>query len=432
MPFLTDLDSRAEIKGSRDPLGLVPVWSRFGRKVVGNLSTVSNSVRGFTTLLLGYYFAEEAREAAHDQKATLDTFLKFEQLASYSRLHCLEDRGFRGVERVAKRLSESRKVTLGTDTNSQILSNQKIYGIWGLFSVPARASGILQTNSPTLSPHARAFVEKTYIAPLKRNGGKVTRQIADMLRRTKADLFVGGRDAALVKAIAELHTPALTAAEVNFYHHHLVNGGDTDSTDGCQPELARLLRTCPSDTAFGVAELRAVIKAAGKAGGNHALADRLEQIRILESLLIPMTMAFSFMLSRNRQTLQTIAGEIRGVWGKQLAHVDPTSVEALRPSLLAAFQQNDGAADRFIFIAKALAGGEYTTVLEHLLAHNLHVMQERNGSQPWAHLTNGKLDVRYHDETTRILSGDELPELWRNTYFINSLHQVVVSVGAAA
>ena len=56
-PFLTDLDSRAAVKGSRDPLGIQQIWTRLGRHVVGNLTTVSDSVRDFTTMLLGYYFA---------------------------------------------------------------------------------------------------------------------------------------------------------------------------------------------------------------------------------------------------------------------------------------------------------------------------------------------------------------------------------------
>ena len=42
-PFLTDLDSRAAIKGSRDPIGVQPIWARLGREVVGNLTTVSTS-----------------------------------------------------------------------------------------------------------------------------------------------------------------------------------------------------------------------------------------------------------------------------------------------------------------------------------------------------------------------------------------------------
>src|SRR3989442_15950904 len=32
-PFLTDLDSRAAVKGSRDPLGIQQIWTRLGRHV---------------------------------------------------------------------------------------------------------------------------------------------------------------------------------------------------------------------------------------------------------------------------------------------------------------------------------------------------------------------------------------------------------------
>jgi hypothetical protein len=46
--FFTAEDERARIRGSVDPLGLLPVWSAFGRDIVGNLTTVSNSVRGFS------------------------------------------------------------------------------------------------------------------------------------------------------------------------------------------------------------------------------------------------------------------------------------------------------------------------------------------------------------------------------------------------
>jgi hypothetical protein len=53
VPFLTALDSRAAVKGSSDPLGIQPIWTRLGRQVIGNLTTASNSVRDFTTLILG-------------------------------------------------------------------------------------------------------------------------------------------------------------------------------------------------------------------------------------------------------------------------------------------------------------------------------------------------------------------------------------------
>ena len=63
MHFLTAIDPRAAIKGSRDPLGLQPIWTSLGRKLVGNLTTVTTSTRGFTTLILGLYFADELTSA---------------------------------------------------------------------------------------------------------------------------------------------------------------------------------------------------------------------------------------------------------------------------------------------------------------------------------------------------------------------------------
>jgi hypothetical protein len=47
------MDSRAEVKGSVDPLGQLTIWSRFGRAIVGNLTTVANSARDFGVLLMG-------------------------------------------------------------------------------------------------------------------------------------------------------------------------------------------------------------------------------------------------------------------------------------------------------------------------------------------------------------------------------------------
>ena len=83
-PFLTDLDSRAAVKGSRDPLGIQSIWTRLGRHVVGNLTTVSDSIRDFTTLLLGYYFAERLSNES-GPGSELAVFLRWEQLAAYAR-----------------------------------------------------------------------------------------------------------------------------------------------------------------------------------------------------------------------------------------------------------------------------------------------------------------------------------------------------------
>src|SRR5436190_18237187 len=83
-PFFTELDPQAAVKGSRDPLGVQPIWARLGRHVVGNLTTVTQSIRGFTTVIFGYYFAERVANE-EDGDGDLAVFLRWEQLAAYAR-----------------------------------------------------------------------------------------------------------------------------------------------------------------------------------------------------------------------------------------------------------------------------------------------------------------------------------------------------------
>ncbi len=62
---------------ARAAVGFQPIWTRLGRQVIQNLTTVTTSVRGFTTLLLGLYFAEQAVEQRRADEANFsDLFLK--------------------------------------------------------------------------------------------------------------------------------------------------------------------------------------------------------------------------------------------------------------------------------------------------------------------------------------------------------------------
>jgi len=84
--FFTQEDPNAKIKGSRDPLGAQPIWTAFGRHVVTNLTTQTNSGRGFTILLLGRHLAEQAIEGGKiGRELALDAFLRFEQIGAYVR-----------------------------------------------------------------------------------------------------------------------------------------------------------------------------------------------------------------------------------------------------------------------------------------------------------------------------------------------------------
>ena len=431
-PFLTDLDSRAAIKGSRDPLGLVPLWSRFGRTVVGNLTTASGSLRGFTTLLLGHWLAERVQERdGREAESTLELFLKFEQLAGYVRVHLNDDAELRGIDRVRLNLSTSRgaKVPIGAEQERQILANQRTYGIWGLYSTPAASSGLLVPGEYTLTPEARRFVEQHYIPRLSAEGVREGRAVVELLRRRTAEVHLEGRDSALAKGLAKLLAPKLTAAEREFYDFHLVRGGPADQTAGRQALLADLLAELP-DSWFGFEELRHVITRARKRPDGEPLAERLLDIEHLESVIVPLDNAFLHLLAREGQPIEKVASELADQWGKRLKHIVPETIRARHAQVADAYGGEGKPADRLAEAAEALAEGDYETVLRLLLAHNTFVMKAR-GSDPWARLERGKISVQYRDESGRLIPGDELADWWQSTYFINSLHGIVRAVRGA-
>ena len=243
MPFLTDLDSRAAIKGSRDPLGVQAIWTRMGRHVVGNLTTVSTSVRDFTVTMLGYYFAERVAEES-GASDDLNVFLRWEQLAAYARGGRNNDWAFRGTERTKKNWNASDRIRLGADSGSLILSDQKTYGLWGLYSVPARSSGLVEGSPTRLTAEARQFVEENYLPALD---GKAMQRagrlwsISSRSDRSSFDLRIGTECCSMLWP--RVCAGNSVAAERSFYVRHLIEGGPTDSTQGGQRLLADAMKT---------------------------------------------------------------------------------------------------------------------------------------------------------------------------------------------
>ena len=242
MPFLTDLDSRAAIKGSRDPLGVQSIWTRMGRHVVGNLTTVSTSVRDFTVTMLGYYFAERVAEetAVSDD---LNVFLRWEQLAAYARGGGNNDWEFRGTERTKKNWNSADRVRLGADSGSFILSDQKTYGLWGLYSVPSRSSGLVDGSPTRLTAAGRQFVEENYLPILDGKAMARGKELVDILAKRSVELRPKDRDRVLFGSVAKVLRRKFTSAERSLYVRHLIEGGPRDSTQGGQRLLADAMKT---------------------------------------------------------------------------------------------------------------------------------------------------------------------------------------------
>lgn len=426
-PFFTDIDSRIAVKGSRDPLGIQPLWTRLGRHVVGNLTTVSTSIRDFTTHMLGLWFVEQVAAIAPKQ-SEVETFLKWEQLAAYARVGVNKEGSIRGIERVERTLKDNSKIVISSDRTNQILADQKIYGLWGLYTGPARVSGFVEPNQARLTPKTRTFVEHTYIAKLAQHGFRDGAEIVRRLAESSIRIDLHGRDGPLMQAIAVLLKSRVLVAERTFYEEHLVWGGPHDATTGRQRELAEFFRQSPFNDKDFVFTPQAMVELAKRArkldGASSRLAYHLDRIRHCESVVAPAAMLFSYLLPRDNSTIDETATAMRSAVGPVVTTIQPAAIAELEKELGSAWGDVE-VGKRWTCLAELLCAGDYAQVIRVLLHQNAFVMKNRGGAA-WIEERNGRLSVRFRAESGHLPKAEELPTLWTFPYFLGSLRHVAL------
>ena len=422
-PFLTDLDSRAAVKGSRDPLGIQALWTGLGRHVVGNLTTGSISVRDFTITLLGYYFAGKVSEITGPGRE-LATFLKWEQLAAYVRAEINDDWVFRGTERVGTRLSESTRVTLSADRNDQILGNQKIYGLWGLYTVPSRSSGLLEDQTIRLSPPSIEHWQQVLEPQLAIEGFGDGAEIVRMLAQDRLTVDLKGKNHRLAVAIARVLKLRLLPREKDFYREHLLFGGPNDMTGGVQRQLVELFKPhlAVGDFPWSPRALTNLTREAVKRGKSwERLAQGVQRISVAETVFAPVAALFTYFLGSDGTPISELEKRVNSEWGPRVKSVDADAFALLEGELA---HGNADVGRRWTAMAYALANGSYADLIRLLLEQNRHIMQSRGSAGPWVEESRGRLVVKMQDERGELPARQTLPDLWRHSYFLDSLFTV--------
>ena len=432
-PFLTDIDPQAAVKGSRDPLGIQTIWSHLGRHVVGNLTTVTTSVRDFTSLVLGYYFVERVADLGGTDE-DLAVFLKWEQLAAHVRYRINQDEYFRGIERVKKAASEDDIIRLGTDPSCQILGNQRTYGLWGLYTGPARASGLVNNGDPTrLTPAGRQLVEEVYLPALTKAGRRNADRVVALLVEPKVKLDATGRDRPFLESVAEIWPDRRVSAERAIYDQHLLRGIDPDRTQGRQAALATALQDTIGDVQWQwsparVGHLAKICRGLGPAGEEAAF--RLERIRVAEALLAPAADLFNLVLANNDQTLADVARATKTSWNSGLKSLPLKAISELEPELRDAIGDKD-ASQRWLQIAEYLANGNYVDAIKLLIDQNAFVMKARAGTGAWVELSKDRLKARFLDAGSNDLRPRrDIPDLWRHSYFLDAMRMIAMDLKA--
>ena len=437
MFFLTQVDTeRLNIRGSRDPLGLVPLWGSFGRKVVGNLSTSSTSVRGFTTLILGFHFAEQVAPSGRERETVrLSTFLKFEQLAGYARQIRNADNGIRGITEIKRRIEESggRKIRIGAARSLQILSNQKTYGLWGLYTVAAIESGLLLREGLVLTPAARELVDGQYLSVFRAYGLGKGEPLVALLKRDVAELEPSGKHAKIFDALGKVLSPATRTREREIYHEHLVLGGPTGERIGLQRRFAELVAKLPIDRRFDSDCLALVIEAAKREVGDRLLVDQLQRIRDLESVLVIMGNLFGFLQDRDSAKVHEVVTELTEKWRGRLRHLDPGAINDMKADISGVYGGDAATGERFVRFAEAVRESDFGEAVELTLDHNRFVMNERYRAQPWIQIAGGKFEVRYRERIpTELGEPAALAKAWQSGFYLDSLKLISDELRRAA
>ena len=417
--FLTLEDPNARIHGSRDPLGVQPVWASFGRHVVTNLTTVTTSIRGFTVLLLGRLFAEKMIEkgAAGEQDA-LSIFLRTEQIGSYVR-HLAHgvDSDIRGIERVKRFVEEcGPNVPIQDDASGMILSDQKVYGLWGIYSVSARTSGMIADGPVGLTEFARDFTDTYYWPVLQSVETKLFKLLKD-----GGKLWTHRNDP-IFRAMSKILSQTFTGEEIWFYSQTLRDAQHVKNNPSArrQPLFAKLLEN-HSDLQNEINREEIFDLAKEASGEDETLSSRLKKIARLEALFAPAEAIFDYLQTRGGQKPADLALKIQNHWGKQVPNLD-SDLDDIFPEIVeVAGKELGGAMSK---CDHALSAGAYEDAIMALLEWNKLVMAARKAA-PWIQLTSGKLDVRHRGQEKELPDGDALPQLWRNSYFIDALKSIV-------
>lgn len=142
--FFTEKDS---ISGTsqRDPLGLQPIWSFYGRQVINHLTTISTNIHGFREVLLCLAICSEV----YNDKGKFsysDLILFFEQLFIYICISKRKNEGILGADNGKAKYNAYNK-NPEISLKQTILVREISLGYYGRYKSPLSTMGIIDSRS---------------------------------------------------------------------------------------------------------------------------------------------------------------------------------------------------------------------------------------------------------------------------------------------
>jgi len=395
--FLSLLDDRARPKGSRDPLGFELIWSYFGRRVIGNLTTITSSMDNFAVAILGFYWANQIVEFNPDesvrQKKIREFFLRYEQLTGYIRYYGNAS-DIMGITRIKSRiLEEKNNLTLGMSADEQILSDQASYGLWGLYSTAARDTKLVMGSERKVTELGERIA-----ASIINQLGTASDQLLSMLNSEKV------LDRQTLQSLGNTFIRAIHHSSVQeSLLEALMSGGDVK---GVQNELWNITRNIKSQ----IKEQETVpgfLNMILEKESSDQLRSFITDIQNIERLLVALNNIFHYCRRKDGEKLDVLLKELNDRYS--YSHLPDMLPELDFPRR-----------DRLSHILDAIRANDNSQVINSLLSLNKEVMQQRSGA-PWVELEAGKtLRVKVKSETSELRSQEDIENKWDYDYFLGS------------
>lgn len=146
--FFTKKDEDISGTAQRDPLGLQPIWSFYGRQVINHLTTISTSIHGFREVLLCLSICNEINGTKKDLSYS-DLILLFEQLFIYTSISKGKVKGILGADNGYAKFNAYNK-NPEISLKQTILVREISLGYYGRYKSPLSTMGIIDSRSVLL------------------------------------------------------------------------------------------------------------------------------------------------------------------------------------------------------------------------------------------------------------------------------------------
>jgi hypothetical protein len=377
--FFTQLDDSLRPRGSRDPLGIELLWSGIGRKLVGNLTTVTRHLDNFIVTLVGFHLCVNETTGQTDW----ESFERFEQLTCRARVR----RGLSGVIGVRRiRSSADFPLKLGSDRHARILDNPRQAGLWGLYSTALTSAGLtneLRRPTPLGEGIAEGFLATAH--------GDIWRLALDRRRLQVDEPDMKRMDKWVVSLLADSASRKLLA-------NRLLSG--SDSPQRWHGEVFEQAHAFIRDKKQ-VPPAREFLDWLSKK--SELLQDFAHRALCFDETLTLSAITFDWLLGCHGHTAKKIEKDLAAL--AKWPFRQPTM-----PNFSAEMSGNNewrARADGLATFIEAMAQGAWREATERLLSHHARVVSGRNGS-PWCYWEQGRIKVVLNITPGTLPVADEL------------------------